>query len=309
MRTRRRFLDLQGRQQARLLLVDGEDAVDRSPIADRDRVPLHPPQSLQCRLRAKRDPGKLEPLAYHPVEARAHEAHPSVRPTPIRQPVVHRCDLDLGFEHPEAPLDARKRLVADHALPSLELRRIGHQQQLAVPPLGALQGSLIDAVAKQLAAQIDLDDVGQARLAHLVEKVGLRTRIAEAAAAMTFARVLRIPRPSRARIRQNCLFYRQIAEGELPIFKNLLRNIVGKATRGGCLIDVKATFDAERLKQAGLPVWRLRVLGAMATLALPRWVSSKPAVRFLDRQDNPSAPESLIAFDPPTPAITTKCRI
>ncbi len=36
-----------------------------------------------------------------------------------------------------------------------------------------------------------------------------------------------------------------------------LSDIVGKATRSGCLIDVKATFDAERLKQAGLPVWRL----------------------------------------------------
>lgn len=36
-----------------------------------------------------------------------------------------------------------------------------------------------------------------------------------------------------------------------------LSEIAGKATKRGCLIDVKAIFDAERFSQAGMPVWRL----------------------------------------------------
>lgn len=36
-----------------------------------------------------------------------------------------------------------------------------------------------------------------------------------------------------------------------------LLEIVGKAKKNGCFIDVKANFDAERLRLAGLSVWRL----------------------------------------------------
>jgi hypothetical protein len=49
----------------------------------------------------------LEPLAHHPIQHQRHETDTGVRLDPLRQAMEHRADLDLGFQHPKAPLDIR----------------------------------------------------------------------------------------------------------------------------------------------------------------------------------------------------------
>jgi len=44
-----------------------------------------------------------------PMQDQRHETDRSVRPNPLRQPVIHRADLDLRFQHLEAAFDVSKR--------------------------------------------------------------------------------------------------------------------------------------------------------------------------------------------------------
>ncbi len=110
----------------------------------------------------------------------------------LGQPMEHWRNLDLGLKHLEAPLDVGQALVAIHDIDGLEVRHIRDQQQLAIHHLRTGQGLGVDVVGEEVGLQIDLDDLGQMGLGHLVEEAGLGARVTELAASMNFAGILPI---------------------------------------------------------------------------------------------------------------------
>jgi hypothetical protein len=59
--------------------------------------------------------GKFEPLAHHAVDNQGQETNKRMRSDFLRQPVVHRRNLDLRLEHPKASLNVGQTFVAlDH---------------------------------------------------------------------------------------------------------------------------------------------------------------------------------------------------
>ena len=67
-----------------------------------------------------------------------------------------------------------------------------------------------------------------------------------------------------------------------------LNEVVGKAKKNGCFIDVKANFDAERLTHAGLSVRRLCVFGTRSGNAGPSQIARQPTWRCEPRQPRQS---------------------
>jgi hypothetical protein len=87
-----------------------------------------------------------------------------------RQSVVHRPDLDLGLEHPKAPLNIGQRLVTANDVLGAQIGCIGHQQQFAIHQARMCQGFVIYRVAKQFTFEVHLHYARQMGLAHLMKE-------------------------------------------------------------------------------------------------------------------------------------------
>jgi hypothetical protein len=78
----------------------------------------------------------LQTHAHDPVKGEGEEADERVRPDAVRQAVVDRRDLDVGFEDAEPALDIGKTLVARDSLCRADVGGIGNQGERAVEELG-----------------------------------------------------------------------------------------------------------------------------------------------------------------------------
>jgi len=170
--------------------VDGGDAGDGLGAVDAHVVTLDAAQLLQRGLGRQGAAGQPQALAHHPVQHQRHEADAGVRADALGQPVEHRRNLDLGLQHMEATLDVGQALVARHDLLGAQVMHVAHQQQLAVHRLCARLGDVVDVVGEQLGLQVHPDDVGQVRLAHLVEEARLGAAVRQLAPALALAGVL-----------------------------------------------------------------------------------------------------------------------
>jgi len=74
----------------------------------------------------------LQAHAHDAVEHEGEEADQGMGPDAIRQAVMDRRDLDVGFQDAEAALDIGKALVAGNSLGGREVESIGQERQLAV---------------------------------------------------------------------------------------------------------------------------------------------------------------------------------
>lgn len=59
------------------------------------------------------------------------------------QAVVHRGDVELALQNPEAPFDIGQRLAPVDDLGGLQIRGVGHQHQRAVEKLGTRLGAVV----------------------------------------------------------------------------------------------------------------------------------------------------------------------
>jgi len=97
--------DVDGLEEAPLLGGDRRDAGQECPRGEPHLVMLHHLQFFQDVLRRERH-----------LLSKGREADERVRLHPLRQTVVHRRDLDLALQDPEAAFDVRKSLVPPHRL-------------------------------------------------------------------------------------------------------------------------------------------------------------------------------------------------
>jgi len=50
--------------------------------------------------------------------------------------MVHRCDLDIGFQHPEAPLDVGQGLVPGDRFGRRKILGIGQEDRISIERFG-----------------------------------------------------------------------------------------------------------------------------------------------------------------------------
>jgi len=134
--------------------------------------------------------GGLESATHHAVKDQPHEADRRMRANPLGQAVIHRANLDLGLEHLEPALDVGERLVARNHVLRGEALGVGHQQQLAVHHFGKTLRLVVDVLAEEFLAQIDLDDARRVRFADRMVEARLGAAIRELAAPVLHAFVL-----------------------------------------------------------------------------------------------------------------------
>ena len=103
----------------------------------------------------------LQAHAHDTVEDEGQEADHGVRADTLGQPMMHRRDLDVGFQDAEATLDVCKALVARDGVGGREVRGVGDQRQLPVEELGLGYGVVIDRPAEPIRIQIDLEEPGE----------------------------------------------------------------------------------------------------------------------------------------------------
>ena len=98
--------------------------------------------------------------------------------------MIGRPNLDLGFEHLEAPFDVSQGFTACDDLHGYQVRDIGDQQELSIHGVCQRQGRFVDLVGGQLTFEIPLDDSPQVCLAHRMIEPGARTTVRELAASV-----------------------------------------------------------------------------------------------------------------------------
>jgi hypothetical protein len=152
--------DVHRRQQVSLLTVNIGDACERHPLVDGNALALNPSQLRQRTFWRSAVACGLQALAHHAVQNQRHKANTGVSANALRQSVIDRRNLNLGFEHPKAPLDVGQALVALHDLGRFDVRYVGHQQQLAVHHLGAGQCLGIDVEVEKIRLKVDLERIG-----------------------------------------------------------------------------------------------------------------------------------------------------
>lgn len=72
--------------------------------------------------------GHLQSGAHDEVQDQCHETDHRMSPNALRQSVIHRRYLNLGFQDFEATLDISQALVSLHNLFGFQVRDVGHQQ-------------------------------------------------------------------------------------------------------------------------------------------------------------------------------------
>ena len=178
------------RGEERLLqCCDLGQAAELLPVRSLYRLLVNAPELFEQAGRRLLPVAGLEPHAHDPVEDQCDEADQRMGAYSLGQAVVDRADLDVGLEHPKASLDVGQALVAlDHF--GCRLGGVGHQQQLAVEQLEVALTVLVNGVAEGFGLQVDLDQVGQARVLDRVIEARLRARVRQRLAFAALAGVL-----------------------------------------------------------------------------------------------------------------------
>ena len=118
-------------------------------------------EQIEGGARARAVAFRFQPHAHDAVEDEGQEADHGVGADAIRQTMMHRRDLDVGFQHAEAALDIREALVARDGLGGGEVGGIGDQRKLAVEELCLGDGVFIDRPAEPICIEIGLDEPGE----------------------------------------------------------------------------------------------------------------------------------------------------
>lgn len=103
-------------------------------------------------------PPGFQAHAHDAVENEGQEADQRVRADALGQPMVDWRDLDVRFEHAEAPLDVGKALVAGDGLGRGQVRGVGDQRELAVEEFRLSNGVFIDVPAEAICVEIGLEE-------------------------------------------------------------------------------------------------------------------------------------------------------
>ena len=96
------------------------------------RVFLNAREDVEGGLGACGVPLGFQAHAHDPVEGEGQKADERVRTDTVWQPVVNRCDLDVGFQDTEATLDIGQRLVTRDGVSRCNLGDIGQQNELSI---------------------------------------------------------------------------------------------------------------------------------------------------------------------------------
>lgn len=132
----------------------------------------------------------LQAHAHHAVEDQCKEADQRVGADAIRQAMMDRCDLDVGFQDAEPALDVGEALVAGNGLGGREIGCIGQERELAIEELCLGDGVFVDAVAEPVCLQIGPEEPRQLGLGHGAGEPAVGAPVGGAAATGGLAIVL-----------------------------------------------------------------------------------------------------------------------
>jgi len=121
------FWQVESVEELQLFRGDRRKAVE-GPFANICRMALNAFQKIEGGARAGAVAFRLQAHAHHAVEDEGQEADHGVGTDAIRQAVMDRRDLDVGFQHAEATLDVRETLVARDGVGGGEVRGVGDQR-------------------------------------------------------------------------------------------------------------------------------------------------------------------------------------
>ena len=76
--------------------------------------------------------GHLQSRAHDAIQDQCHKANHRVCADALRQAVIHRRNLNLGFQDFEATLDISQAFVTCNNFLGCQVRDVGDQQQFAV---------------------------------------------------------------------------------------------------------------------------------------------------------------------------------
>ncbi len=176
-----RFVQAQGFEEVelfRLLTCEG----GLGCRADTGDMLLNAFQKIESGARACAVPLGFQAHAHDAVEDESQEADHGVGADAIRQTVMHRRNLDVGFQHAEAALDLCEALVARDGLSGGEVGGIGDQRKLAVEELGLGDGVFIDRPAEPIRIQIGLEEAGELSLRNGTGEAAVGTSVGGATA-------------------------------------------------------------------------------------------------------------------------------
>ena len=112
-------------------------------LADIGGEPLDLGEDLQGSLWACTVPFGFEAHAHHAVEGQGQEADERMGADAVRQAMVNRGDLDVGFEDSKSSLDIGEPLVARDGRSGTDVRGVGDQRERAVAYLRFGHGGFI----------------------------------------------------------------------------------------------------------------------------------------------------------------------
>jgi hypothetical protein len=106
----------------------------------------------------------LQPHAHDAVEDESEEADQGMGADAVRQTVMNRRDLNIGFQHAEAALNVGKAFVAGDGLCRGEIGRVGQEGQFAVEELRCGNGLFIECPGEAVSGNPKFDSKTDKRL-------------------------------------------------------------------------------------------------------------------------------------------------
>lgn len=129
--------------------------------ADTGDVLLNAPEQIEGGARARAVAVRFQPHAHDAVEDERQEADHRVGTDAIRQAVMNRRDLDVGFQDAEAALDVCEAFVSGDSLGRAQIGGVGDQRELAVEEFGLGNGVFVDRPAEPIRIQIGFEEAGE----------------------------------------------------------------------------------------------------------------------------------------------------
>ena len=158
-----------------LRLLSGEGCLGCG--ANACHVLLNAFQKIESGTWACTVPLGLQAHAHDAVEDEGQEADHGMGADAIGEPVVDRCDLDVGFEHAEAALDVRQTPVACDRLCGSEVRGVCDQREPAVEELGFGECVFVDRPTEAVGVKIGLEEAREFGLGDSPGEPGLFIQI------------------------------------------------------------------------------------------------------------------------------------
>gem|GEM_PF-1981998 len=100
----------------------------------------------------------LQAHAHDAVEHEGKEADQGMCPDAIRQTVMDRCDLNIGFQYAEAAFNVSESFVAGDGLCRGDIRSIGQEGKFAVEEFRRSNGILIECPGEPVGGIISFDE-------------------------------------------------------------------------------------------------------------------------------------------------------